>query len=151
MITAQCETYSTIIDEALNIFPTHWQELALNKDKVPLNPHYDIYQKKEKEGQLLVISLREEAKLIGYFVGFVGRSLHYKDMMTCTPDIYYVLQDKRLQNAGTILFNFVKQELKRRGVVYWVIGDKNHKSAGEFFEGLGFNKIENYYSMWIGE
>jgi GNAT superfamily N-acetyltransferase len=72
-------------------------------------------------------------------------------MLSCTPDIFFIHPDKRGLDAGTILFKFVETELKRRGVKYWMVGDKNHKPAGEFFQMLGFNKIENYYAKWIGE
>lgn len=151
MITAQVEKFSDIAEEVKELLALHWVDLALNKDKVALEPQYDVYLKKEQSGELFIVTVRLDGKIIGYYCGFIGRSLHYKSMLTCLPDIYYVHPDYRDATTGLRLFSFVKAELKRRGVMYWVVGDKNHKPVGPFFERLGFNKIENYYSMWIGE
>lgn len=151
MITVQMENFTCHQEEFKKLLPLHWDELALNKDKVKLDPQYNIYLKKEADGELFLASVRHNGNIIGYYCAFIGRALHYKSMLTCTPDIYFIHPAYRKQNVGTQLFDFVKAELKRRGVHYWVVGDKNHKSAAEFFEQLGFSKIENYYSMWIGD
>lgn len=159
MITAQLEKVDTRLNDPASmvlfksLFDTHWDDLALNKDKkaAQLNPQYEIYRDKEKRGELFSASVIENGRVIGYYIGFIGRALHYADMLMCTPDIYYIHPAHRHTNAGFILFEFVKLELKRRGVDYWVVGDKNHKALGTFFQVFGFNKIENYYSMWLGD
>ena len=43
MITCQVEQWPEFIEEAKPMLPIHWEELALNKDKVPLDPQYYIY------------------------------------------------------------------------------------------------------------
>lgn len=151
MITAQLESAKEQLEEIKWLFPLHWKELALNQEKVPLDPRYEEYLRREQTGELVFATVRQDAEIIGYFVGFVGISLHYQSMLVCTPDIFYVHPDRRGLDAGTILFGFVRDELKRRGVKYWIVGDKNHKTAGKFFEMLGFNKIENFYAIWLGE
>lgn len=157
MITAQVEKVEDHLNDSRSLllfkslFNTHWEDLALNKDKVKLNPQYEVYRDKERKGELFAASIREDGRIVGYYIGFIGRALHYADMLMCTPDIYYIHPAARFKNAGTVLFNFVEMELRRRGVQYWVVGDKNHKALGAFFEFHSFTKIENYYSKWIGE
>lgn len=157
MITAQIESVEKHLNDPRSLalfkslFDTHWEDLALNKDRIKLDPQYEVYKQKERTGELFAASVMEDGRIIGYYIGFIGRALHYQGMLMCTPDIYYIHPAYRFKNAGTILFNFVKSELKRRGIQYWVVGDKNHKSLGAFFEMHGFSKIENYYSMWIGD
>ncbi len=151
MITAQIESFSERLEEFKPLFPLHWQELALNKDKVPLDPQYDIYIEKEFQGQLLFVTLRELGKPVGYFIGFIAPGLHYKTCLTCTMDIFYVHPEKRGGRAGIKLFKFVEQELRRRGVDRWFVGSKCHMDASWLFEYLNFEKVEIYYSKWIGE
>ena len=43
MITAQVEPWSEFVKDAVELFPAHWEELALNKDKVPLSVQHDVY------------------------------------------------------------------------------------------------------------
>lgn len=149
MITCQVEKLADSLTQMKWLFPIHWKELAMNQDKVPLDPNYDIYLKREEAGEVVYCTARQGGDIVGYFVGFIGTALHYKSLLVCTPDIFYVHPELRKQDIGSQLFETVKTELKRRGVMNWIVGDKNHLPAGEFFERLGFKKLENFYSMWI--
>lgn len=151
MITAQVESLTERLAELKPLFPLHYDELALNKDKVPLDPQYDIYLQRDAAGQCLLVTLREKGALVGYFVGFIAPGLHYKTCLTCTMDIFYVHPDVRCRFGGVRLFKAVQTELKRRGVQRWFVGSKNHADASRLFECLKFEKVETYYSMWLGD
>src|SRR6187551_676568 len=110
MITAQIEKFSEKLPEFIDLFPLHYQELALNKDSVPLDPQYEIYFRHEDAGQLLFVTLREMGEPVGYFIGFVSPGLHYKTCLTCVTDIFWVHPDKRGMGAGKLLFSFVEKE-----------------------------------------
>lgn len=151
MITAQIESFEKTLDEFSPLFPLHYEELALNKDKVPLDPQYDIYIDREQRGELLFVTLRELGNPVGYFIGFINPALHYKTCLTCIMDIFYVSQEYRGNGGGKLLFTFVEKELKRRGVDRWFVGSKLHKDSSWLFEHLGFEKVEIYYSKWLGD
>lgn len=151
MITCHIESFTERLAELQSLLPLHYQELALNQDKVPLDPLYEIYIEREKRGELLFVVLRDAGEMVGYFIGFIGPGLHYRTCLTCTMDIFYVRPDKRGGRAGIKLFKFVEQELKRRGVNRWFVGSKCHKDASWLFEHLEFQKVEIYYSKWLSE
>lgn len=151
MITCHIESFIERLPELKQLLPQHWEELALNQDKVPLDPQYDVYFDREKQGELLFVCLREGGDLVGYFIGFIAPGLHYRNCLTCTMDIFYVRKDKRNGRAGIILFKFVEEELERRGVKRWFVGSKCHADASALFEYLGFNQVEVYYSKWLGD
>lgn len=151
MLTTQVESFTERLNEFRPLFPLHWEELALNKDKVSLDPQYDIYLAREKRGELLFVTLRELGAPVGYFIGFIAPGLHYRTCLTCTMDIFYVHPDKRNGRAGVKLFRAVEAELKRRGVQRWFVGSKCHADASVLFEYLDFERVEVYYSKWIGE
>jgi len=151
MITAQVESFEERLGEFSPLFPLHYEELALNKDKVPLDPNYAMYIEKERNGGLLFVTLREAGEAVGYFIGFIAPGLHYQTCLTCTMDIFYVHPDKRGSKAGFELFNFVEKELKRRKVDRWFVGSKCHKDTSWLFEKLEFEKVEVYYSKWLGK
>ncbi len=151
MITVQLESFAERLAEFKPLFPLHWEELALNKDKVPLDPQYDIYIAREQRGELIFATMRELGAPIGYFIGFIAPGLHYKTCLTCTMDIFYVHPEKRGGRCGIKLFKFVEAELKRRGVQRWFVGSKCHADASWLFEHLAFDKVEVYYSKWLGE
>lgn len=150
MITAQIESFRSSLHEFIDLFPLHYEELALNKDHVPLDPQYEVYFERENAGALLFVTLRESSVPIGYFIGFVSPGLHYKTCLTCITDILWVHPDKR-GSVGKILMDFVEKELRRRGVKRWIANSKNHKPIKNFFNYLNFEEIETIHSKWLGE
>lgn len=152
MLTCQIESFEERLEELKELLPSHYEELALNQDKVPLSPQYRIYIEREQRGELLFVTMRDAGALVGYFIGFIAPGLHYSTCLTCTMDIFYIRKDKRGQALpGVRLFRFVEAELKRRGVDRWFVGSKCKADASALFEFLDFEKVEIYYSKWLGE
>lgn len=151
MITCHVESFERTLPELRMLLPDHYRELALNQDKVPLSPQFELYIARERAGELLFVTLREAGAMVGYFIGFIAPGLHYRDCLTCNMDIFYVRQDKRTGSAGVRLFRFVEKELRRRGVQRWYMGSKIHADASALFKRIGAEPVETYYSKWIGE
>lgn len=150
MITAHVESFEQRLEELKVLLPAHYEELALNKDHVPLSPQYSLYIERERAGQLVFVTLRDAGELVGYFIGFVSPGLHYSTCLTCNMDIFYVRADKRQGSAGVRLFRLVEQELRRRGVQRWFMGSKIHADASALFKRIGAQPVETYYSKWLG-
>jgi GNAT superfamily N-acetyltransferase len=151
MITAQVEPYSKCLPELMECYDLHWEELALNKDKVPLDPMYDQYEARDDAGQLLLVTLRETGRLVGYFIGFIAPGFHYKTCLTLTMDIFWTHPDVRGGFSGVKLYRLVEKEAKRRGVHRMFYGSKMHKDASRLFEYLKMEPVEIYYTKWIGD
>lgn len=149
MITFQTEPFPAFLEEAKPLFPRHWEELALDKDHVPLDPQYELYLEKDRLGEVLLIVAREAGELAGYFVGFVAPGLHYRSCLTLTMDIFWIRPESR-GKTGMALFWAVEAEAKRRGVQRMFVGSKLHKDASWLFENLGYVEVERYYSHWLG-
>ncbi len=152
MLTTQIESFEERLEELQTLLPMHYEELALNKDKVPLSPQYDVYIERERRGELIFVTMRDAGELVGYFIGFIAPGLHYSTCLTCTMDIFYIHPSRRSQGLpGVRLFRAVEKELKRRGVDRWFVGSKVKADASSLFEFLEFQKVEVYYSKWIGD
>lgn len=160
MITAHVERLQDSLEEMKPLFDPHWQELALNQDKVPLAPQYGIYLQREALGEVLLVVLREAGKIVGYFVGFVAPALHYQTCLTLTMDIFWLhpsyrdgdsLDQIEAHMVAMQLFEMVREEAKRRGVLRVFYGSKLHKDTSRVFEELGMIEVERYYSQWLGD
>lgn len=151
MITCCVEKFGDELENLKPLFPEHWKELALDQDKVPLDPQYEVYLEREDRGELLFVCLREAGEIVGYFLGFVAPGLHYKTCVTLTMDIFWVKPEARGKGAGMTLFRFVEQEARNRGVQRMFVGSKLHKDASWLFDRLGYIEVERYYSMWLGD
>lgn len=159
MITFQVEKLSDELENLKPLFPDHWTELALNQDKVPLDPQYQVYLDRETAGQVLFVCGREKGRIVAYFVGFVTPALHYQTCLTLQMDIFYLHPDYREGDSLTQveadmismqLFEAVEVEAKRRGVKRVFYGSKFHKDASKLFEALGLVEVERYYSAYWG-
>ncbi len=149
MITACPEPFMAQVEELKPLLPLHWEELAIFKDRMPLDPQWNVYATLEAAGQLLYVPLRNTGSLIGYFIGVITPGLHYRQTLTCKMDICFIVREHR-GRAGTLLFDAVKAELLRRGVKLWWVGSKDHHPIEGFYEAFGFERQETYFTMWLG-
>lgn len=151
ILTAQPEPFAPFLDEVMPLLPRHYEELALNQDKVPLAPQYGEYLRRDALGMVLCVTLRSAGELVGYFVGFVAPGLHYQTCLTLHLDIFWIAPEHRGQMGGVKLFKAVEREAKRRGVHRMFVGSKCHADASFLFERLGYERCEVTYTAWLGD
>lgn len=154
MLNLSVENFVDTITELRPIIQEHYKELALNQDKVPLRPRWDLYAKAQNKEELLFITARDtkaDNKLVGYFIGFISPGLHYETCLTCQMDIFFVHPEYRTGMLGLKMFKFLEKQLKLLGVDRVYVGSKSHADASPLFERLGYGKVETYYSKWVGE
>lgn len=153
MLTAHIEPFMSQIGELKQLLGLHWQELALNRDKVPLAPQWPLYAQREAHGQLVYVTLRDAGELIGYIIMFVAPGLHYETCLTASMDILFVRPDRRDASAKGVflMVDTLEAELKRRGVDRWFMGTKLHKDIGAIFRRRDFEAVEMTYSKWLGD
>lgn len=153
MITAQVEAYRDALPELRLHYMDHWEELALDRDKpeAVLDPMWELYEQRDRDGQLLLVTLRETGVLVGYFLGFIAPGLHYRRCLTYHGDIFRVAPAHRGRMGGKRLVRTVIDECKRRGVKRMFAGEKLHKPSGRLFAAFGFQPVETMHSLWIGD
>lgn len=151
MITAQVESFTERLDELKPLLPVHWEKLALDKDKVPLDPQYEIYIEREARGELLFITLRDAGRMVGYWIAFIAPGLHYRTCLTATMDIWNILPEYESGIAAMVLMRAVEKEYRRRGVTRSFVGEKNHRPCGRLFKAFGYEPVETHYSKMIGD
>lgn len=144
--TYQIEKFSDVIEESLPLLQKHWDELARNKDFVPLDINYEAYRLLEKSNVLRVYTVRKDAVLIGYAVYVLSFNLHYKSTKFATNDIFWLTPEYRKGMIGLRLFQFVEEQLKLEGVSVMQTTYKiAHPAAQRVLEGLGHVPIEISY------
>lgn len=155
MLSAQVERYTDALAELLPHYGLHWREVALDQDKpeAALNPMFGVYAQRDDAGELVLVTLRDAGRLVGYFMCMVAPGLHYASCLTAQMDIIFVNPSVRGRHGGMRLIRCMQRELKRRGVKRWFAGEKIGKSSGlgRLYEIAGFRPVETHYSMWLGD
>lgn len=150
MITFQEEKIVDCLDEIKPLLEMHWEEVAINKDKIKLNPDYDKYISMEAAGCVYMVTVRDDNLLVGYFISFVVPHMHYKDHLFALNDILFLAPGYRGDYVtATGMFNAAEAQLKRVGVSVINL----HMKTAVPFEALasycGYDKIEYIYSKYI--
>ena len=149
MITYQTESWDQYWRDAEPLWEQHWQEIALDKDSIKLDPDKEAYAKLYDMGKLLLVTAREEGVLVGYHASFIMTHLHYKSTLTGHGDVFWLHPDHRKGSAGLKLFHKVEAEMRSRGVKKMSMSHKLHLDLGALFRYLGYTHIENTYAKML--
>ena len=84
------ENLAKVRREIEPLLEEHWKEIALNKDKIKLNPDWRAYADLDSINALRIYTARKDGKLMGYFVIIVSKSLHYRDHLFANNDIIFL-------------------------------------------------------------
>jgi len=150
LITYQQEFLNSTLEDARELLESHWSELALNRDKIKLNPDWETYEVLESQGKLKIFTARDSGVLVGYFVVVVSSHVHYKDHLFAHNDILYIGKEYRKGFTGIKLIKFAEKCLKSDGVSVLVLNTKMHKPLNKILEFLKFTPTETVYSKYIG-
>lgn len=150
--TFHIERFADVYLEMYPLLVAHYDELSQHKEHgFALQPQVDLYQKRDLSGNLLMVIAREAGQIVGYFVGVIAPALHYQPCLTCSPDIFYVVPERRRDGTALGMFQFVESELDRRGVDAWMVGSKIAHDVTKLFEHLGMTPFEVTYVKWLGK
>jgi len=144
------EDFYIVRKEVDELFYKHWEEIAVNKDKIKLNPDWSFYESIYEAGNLGIYTARKDTNLVGYFIVIARPHPHYKDHIFAANDIIYIDPDYRKGLVGYKLIKFVENDLKNMGVSVLTINTKVHKPFDAVLERLGFENVERLYSKYIG-
>ena len=150
-ITYQQESLVTYKADAKDLLEKHWEEIALNKHTIKLNPDWEAYHNLEDTGSLKIFTARDSGKLIGYFIVICRKHLHYVDHVFAFNDVLYLAQEYRKSLTGANLMKFAENCLKEDGTSALVVNTKRHKPFDSLLEWLGYSHVENVYTKLLRE
>lgn len=143
------ENLAKVRREIEPLLEEHWKEIALNKDKIKLNPDWRAYADLDSINALRIYTARKDGKLMGYFVIIVSKSLHYRDHLFANNDIIFLTKPARKGLTGVKLIKFALDSLEAEGVTKVHINTKAHQPFDAILERLGFEEIERVYSLML--
>ena len=125
MITYQVESYFTARDDAL--IRMHYDEIALHKEVIPLDPDWNRYDLLDAVGDLVCITARDDGKMIGYSVFILTNHLHYKSTRMASNDVLFLHPDYRKGRIGIRLIEHSERHLRTLDVkkIVWHIKRAN--------------------------
>lgn len=145
------EDFNSARGEVDNLFYKHWEEIALNKDKIKLNPDWTFYEAVYNAGNLGIYTARKDKALVGYFIIIARPHPHYKDHTFAVNDVLFIEPEHRKGLLGYFLIKYAEKDMKKKGVSVLTINTKVSKPLDVVLERLGFKNIEKVYSKYLGD
>lgn len=146
MITFQVESLEQWYADLGPLVNPHWSELTLDQDLCI--PELDIERARQADAQgvVLIVTVRDSGKLVGYWVGLLLTHLHYRNAgLMCHTDMYFLLPEYRKGGTGAKMLAFVETEIRKRGVVKAYISCKVHQDHTELFEAMGWRMSDHVF------
>lgn len=152
MVTFAPEKFKDCWQEMSAIWPKHWEEVALDKDKIQLNMAVDAYLKLGENGLFHMIVARDNGKIVGYHGFFVHPHMHYRNALMAFTDFYYIDPNYRRGTTGIKLFRASERYLESMGVKKFFIQTEIHDGLdhSRIFEFLGYRFVEKTFAKAIG-
>lgn len=123
--------------DAMPLIRDHWQELGLDLD-LEIAPDFGKMAQLESMGMFKVITVRQDASLVGYLLAVVNTHLHYR---TSKPmfivDAYYIAPRAR-NGTGARMIRFAETVAKSLGCIKIYLSCKVHQDHTKFFQALGY-------------
>lgn len=145
------EKVKNCLEEMKPLLQEHYEQVAMYKDKIPLEPDYDKYLDLCDSGILHIVTARDEDKLIGYYISMMVPHIHYSSHKFAVNDILYIDEEYRKTLVGLEMFKFAEKCLKEEGVSVMTIHMKTSLPFDSLCEGLGYDYAERNYTKYIGE
>lgn len=114
-------TVADLMDHGTDLFRQHWNEIALNKQVMVLNPDRARYEALETAGSLIVLGAYENSVLVGYSVSFVTEHFHYSDLTIAQNDLLFLVASLRGTRLGLELITETEKaaQAKGAGMMLW--------------------------------
>mgnify|MGYP001212551605 CR=1 FL=1 len=149
MVTIQEEDFKEFIKEVGPLLQKHWEEIALDKARIDLQPDWAVYDILYDNNKMHVTTARDGTKLVGYAIFILTNALHYKQLSIADGDVFWLDPEYRKGLTGYKLLKKSEGFLGTRGVQKIFNKVKLHKDVGKVFERLGYTPIERVYAKGV--
>lgn len=149
-VTYQRERWSDALrDEAFPLLQRHWDEVALDKDTVPLDPNWAAYAELDRMDLLVITTARMNGTLVGYVSHFVVPNFHYMSLRVADNDIFWLAPEHRKSRIGITMLREAERNLRALGCNKILMKEKVHIPLGRLFEFLGYREIERLHAKTL--
>lgn len=151
MITYQKENMRDTLDELEPLVAAHYEEIAMYQDSIKLSPDWETYIKMEDIGIVHMNTVRDDGRLIGYYISLIKHNLHYKEDLYSACDVVFLYPEYRKGSTGIKLFREVESDMRALGVSIMTMHVKTDNDFSPLMKRLGWDLAEKLFTKCIKE
>ena len=148
-ITYQVENWDSYYSDCQELWKEHYDEIAVDKERMEMAPDVSFYQVCEDAGMLSILTARQNGKMIGYFLFIVRPHPHYRNVLCAFEDAYFMSKSCRKGMAGVRLIAEAEKVAKARGAKKLCVFTKMFKDLGKIYERRGYKLTDHVYWRWL--
>jgi len=116
MITLQEETYNSLFEDKNfeKIIQENFKETGVLNSSFTLKPRLEMYKFLAEQKILLLYSVRDSKKLVGYFIAVMTDHPHYRKVKTVETDTFFLSKEYRKGLLGYKFLKYTIFELKKK-------------------------------------
>lgn len=145
MITFQQEPWSALRYTIWPLWQMHYDEIAEDKERIPLDPDWQKYTRLADLGNLSITTARKDGELVGYVFVFIDTHLHYRTTLVAQFDLYFLLPECRGGRMAFRMFQAVERHLAEAGVVKVFGNTKLAHDHSRLFKAMGWREAERLF------
>lgn len=146
-LSFQVEKWSLVVEELKPLIVIQHAEIALDKDIIPLDPDWERYASWDALGALVIVTVRDGTRMVGWHWSLKGFHPHYKSTLFGMQDLYYLLPEYRsMPTIGLRMFMTMEKAMKEMGVVALIGNTKEHLDRSPLFMRLGWRRTGTLFT-----
>lgn len=146
-ITFQKELFRKLMWELPPLFIEHDKEVG--EDEGDIDPDWERYCNMELGGQVHVLTIRDDGRLVGYYISVVAPDLHRKYKLNSYSDMFYLRPEYRFGWTGMRLFTETEKMLNALGVRKSYLVTKVKLPVTIFIKRLKYVLVEKVYAKTL--
>lgn len=136
-------------DEIVKLAAAHWHEtMQWQHGKQPFAPDFERYNAYDKAGWAVTFTARDNGRLVGHGLMYVTPSMHTQKLIA-TEDVMFLLPEYRRGRNALRFYQFVEQEMARRGAVEITVTAKPDTGAARILEHLGCTLVNYQFAKHL--
>lgn len=146
MITIQRDTWASAEHDVRSLIDAYWEEVRGESQPDALDLDSSMYEQLEALGTLVVVTVRDGGKVVGFTGWTIIAHHHYQQALTGVVDSWYLDPAYRKGRLGIQLFQKALALLKEKGCEHAVATTSTAKNVSKLLERvLKFEPIEIMY------
>jgi len=150
-VTLQFERWADCWRDLLPIWQgPHARETVAPQDwRLQVNPNVEGIQNLEDAGALVLCTLREDGRLIGYCLALVLPDFSCQQVLMGNIMLYYIAPPFRGQGWWTRMLTLMEDDLYLRGAACSFLGTKAHMTTGPQMAHAGYHPYGMQWIKWF--
>ena len=142
------EPISEVWSDVQKLAQAHWSETQMAKDGEICNPLLSRYHNYEAIGCYLQFMAWENGIAVGHCGMYLVPSMHTQELLG-TEDTWFLLPEYRKGRNAIRFYNFVEDEMNKRGATKIIMTAAPYNKAGRIMEYLGYKLASYNYSKTL--